>query len=105
LRPESVRAVIEVKGFLTNSNVVSCIEKYVSLGKLWKEYTDRYNEYREKKYKLHSLGLFLMGWNVRVNTNGQPMCTGESLRKKIVSTYRNELTKEELVSRHIPMLN
>jgi len=49
LRPESVRAVIEVKGFLTNSNVVSCIEKYVSLGKLWKEYTDRYNEYREKK--------------------------------------------------------
>lgn len=108
LRPESVRSIIEVKGFLSDSGVVDCVKKCVSLGRLWKEYSDRYNQYQsyaEGGTKLHSLGLFIMGWNVAVNKDSKPKCTGKTLRKKIVSTYRRELTKKELNDRAFPMLN
>jgi hypothetical protein len=40
VRPESVRAVVEVKGFLKPKDVRKCIANYVTLGKLWLEYGD-----------------------------------------------------------------
>ena len=107
LRPESVRSIIEVKGFLDGSNVKTCIKKFSSLSRKWKMYSKRYDEYNElfeNKLKLHEPGLFLMGWNVRINKNGRKVCSGKTLRKAIVNTYRSEFTEEEISNREIPLL-
>ncbi|QNU61380.1 hypothetical protein HZS52_16610 [Vreelandella titanicae] len=108
LRPESVRSIIEVKGFLSDSNVSECATKFISLGRLWKEYSDRYDLYEsyfDEGRKLHKPGLFIMGWNVAVDKNEKPRCTGKSLRRKIVSTYRKEFSKDEQIDQKIPMIN
>lgn len=108
LRPESVKSIIEVKGFLDNKSVESCIEKYILLGRKWNDYSKRYNKYVEYDKALEKIGkpgLYLMGWNVRVNKNGTPMCNGKSLRKKIVTTYRKQLTETEIEKQDIPLLN
>ena len=108
LRPEPVRSIIEVKGFLDNKNVRSCINKFSILAKKWMKYSKRYDEYNhyfEKKLTLHKPSLFLMGWDVRVNKHGKAMCSGKTLRKNIVAAYRNEFSVEELSEKNFPFLN
>lgn len=107
LRPESVRAVIEVKGFLDNSNVSECVNKFVTLGRKWHSYSLRYNKYFElfgSKLKLHKPKFFLMGWDVRIDKNGKRMCSGKTLRQSIVRTYRKRMTPNELSNEIVPLL-
>jgi len=103
LRPESVRTIIEVKGFLKKALVTEAIIKFINLGRKWSEYS----EYCEKwgRKKLHVPGLNLMAWDVFVNKDGVAECDGEILRKAIVSTYRKNLSETELKTRSIPILN
>ncbi len=108
LRPESVKSIVEVKGFLDVPSVKSCVNKYITLGKAWEKYSNRYNEYQsifETNRKLASPGLFLMGWNIRVSKNGKALCTGKSLRENIVKTYRAALSQKELEERRMPLLH
>lgn len=107
LRPESVRSIIEVKGFLDGSNTKSCIKKFSRLSRKWHTYSKRYDEYNklfENNLKLHEPGLFLMGWDVRINKNGRKMCSGKTLRRAIVDTYRCELAEKEITNKEIPLL-
>lgn len=108
LRPESVKAVVEVKGYLSNSDAASCIGKYASLARLWKQYSTRYRDHAGpqeiEERKLHDLGLFLMGWNVRIDKDNRPSCTGKTLRKKIVASYKRELEEDELKDTELPKL-
>jgi hypothetical protein len=104
VRPESVRAIVEVKGFLRKSDVNKTVKKYIDLGRKWKGYKD-YAE-RGGQNKLHTPGFYLLSWDVYVPKNGTRTCDGVILRKTIVDTYRKNLTKEELQQlRNIPLLN
>lgn len=102
VRPESVRAIVEVKGFLKKSSVIETVKKYIDLGRKWKGYKD-YAE-RGGRNKLHTPGFYLLSWDVYVRKNGTPECDGGILRKKIVDTYRKNLTEEELKLRNFPQI-
>jgi hypothetical protein len=102
VRPESVRAVVEVKGYLKKDSVVKTLDSFLDLGRKWNQYSD-YSERRGRE-KLHSPSFHLMGWDVYVNDTGKPECNGELLRKTIVGTYRDRLTKADLETRSIPLL-
>ncbi len=103
VRPESVHAIVEVKGYLKKSIIENAIKKFLCLGHEWKQYSD-YCE-RWGQGKLHTPSFHLMGWDVYVNKAGIPECNGEILRNTIVETYRNNLSQEEMEARSIPLLN
>lgn len=103
LRPESVRAIIEVKGFLTTKGVRDSIKKIIVLSKEWNKYTNYIESWGREELKVP--GLYLMSWDVQVNKKGNPQCDGEKLRKTIISTYRKNLTPEEFKLRKQPLLN
>lgn len=102
VRPESVRAIVEVKGFLTRQCAVKTVKEYIELGRKWKGYKD-YAE-RGGQIKLHTPGFYLLSWDVHVPKNGTRACDGGILRKTIVDTYRKNLTKEEVKLRNIPLI-
>ena len=100
VRPESVRAIIEVKGFLKNDDVKSCVEKFIEFGKSLVAY---------KRYRGDPIvelpALLLIAWNVYVDKEGNPKCNGGMLRKAIVKTYRQNLTHKELDPDSFPLLS
>lgn len=103
LRPESVHAIVEVKGYLTKRKIGDAVKKFLCLGHKWKQYSDYYERCGQRK--LHIPSFHLMGLNVYVNEAGKPDCNGETLRKTIVETYRNNLSREDIEARSIPLLN
>lgn len=104
VRPESVRAVIEVKGYLTKKVIIDSVESFIDLGRKWNEYSE-YNP-RWGREKLHTLGFHLMGIDVHVNSKtNKPACNGKILRNTIVETYRKHLNQDELQGNLIPLLN
>ncbi len=106
VRPESVRAVIEVKGFLKRAHVKSSLASFVKFGRAWVFYEKYYRNYIMEKPKLAKPALFLMAWNVYVDkSKGKPQCDGGLLRKEIVKTYREHLTPLELDPNTFPLLS
>ena len=103
LRPESVRSVIEVKGYLSKASLAEAIDSFIDLGKKWVEY----RTYRKAwgHGDLHSPSLHLMGWNVYIDPDGTPQCDGKILRQTIVKRYREALSAEEITARSIPLLS
>lgn len=103
VRPEAVRAVIEVKGYLTKDAVVKTLDSFLDLGRKWNQYRDYSQQWGREK--LHSPSFHLMCWDVYVSDTGKMDCNGEVLRKTIVETYRQRLQKAELENRPIPLLS
>jgi Domain of unknown function (DUF6602) len=91
VRPESVKAIVEVKGSLRARDVESCIRNYIRLGKSWLEYN--------QSHEAHVPALLLMAWRASgVN--------GRSLRKAIVDIYRKELIPQAFdPDYYFPLLN
>ncbi len=102
VRPESVRAVIEVKGYLERKSIIATIDSFIDLGRQW----NQYNEYNERwgREKLDSPSFHLIGWDVYVNSGNKATCNGKILRKTIVQTYRKRLMTAELDGNSIPLL-
>jgi hypothetical protein len=103
VRPEAVRAIVEVKGFLKKELVVSALEGFLDFARKWSRYSDYCKRWGGKA--LHSPCLHLMAWDVYVNKAGKAGCNGKALRKTIIETYRTRLTKAELEERPFPLLN
>lgn len=102
LRPEAVRTVVEVKGYLKTANVEESIEGFVDFGQKWSEYKRYLHARREE---LHTPSLQLLAFDVYVPPNGTPNCDGTSVRQSIVKAYRGHLTAEELAGPTMPVLN
>jgi hypothetical protein len=105
VRPESVRAIIEVKGFLNTYKADEFMDLFIDFGKKWRE-CDLY--YRNSGYtsQLHykKPGLYLMCWRVAVGKDGRPKGDGGRLRNKIASTYK-KLPKSLLKDKNFPVLD
>ena len=81
VRPESVRAVIEVKGYLRRADIKSCVGKFASFGRAWLAY--KYH-YRNRSINIPTLeipALLLMAWSVYVDPTGKQNCDGGLLRR------------------------
>jgi hypothetical protein len=103
VRPESVRAIIEVKGFLKCDDVRATVEKYIEFGQRWQAYKAYKATYSE--ITASAPALLLMAWDVYVDSRGAPACDGARLRKTIVGTYRERLPAEELDPDRFPLLS
>lgn len=104
VRPESVRSIVEVKGFLNTSKSSEFMDLFIDIGKKWRD-CDLY--YRNSGYtsqlQYKKPGLFLMCWDIAVGKDGRLKGDGGKLRKQIVSKYK-KLPKSLLADRNFPIL-
>jgi hypothetical protein len=94
IRPESVRSVVEVKGTLDSKQVKSSVDKLIDFGRKWKQCNEFYIAGHQPS--LSKPSLFVMGWQIGIDTNGNPRTDGKRLRNQIVRIYKREVRKDEL---------
>jgi len=94
VRPESVRSIVEVKGSLDSREIDSFMTHFIDFGRKWKKCNDFY----QKRHQaiLGEPNLFMMAWQVAVDTRGRPKSDGGKLRERITQMYQEEMKKEEL---------
>jgi hypothetical protein len=102
VRPEAVRAIIEVKGMLTQEETSDAIGLFIDYGEKWKKCRALY---KSGSYypTLKRPSMFLMSWDISVDKNGYPKTDGARLRKKIVETYKEKLNNSDIPG--FPLLN
>jgi len=95
LRPEALRAIVEVKGSLDHKGLKQTLSDMITFGQEWK----RCSEFYQKHYQtdtLHIPGLFLLAWQTSVDKSGRDRITGVQVREMIVNCYSTRLVKEEI---------
>jgi hypothetical protein len=102
LRPESVRAVIEVKGALDNEEIDSIVDHCIDFGRKWNRCRAFYREHHQKP-DLSNPMLCAMAWRVDVDDKGLPKTDGSRLRKRIAAKYKEKIAISEL--RLLPVLS
>jgi hypothetical protein len=95
VRPEAVRAIVEVKGSLRPKVIDEFMEHFIDFGRKWKNCRTFYRE-KHQPTKLGEPGLFVMIWQVAVDGRGIPTSDGTRLRKRIGDIYKRKLSREEL---------
>ncbi len=93
VKPESVRAIIEVKGRLNSNAIDDCMNKFIDFHEKWSKATLLYNSLSLPN--LRCPGLFMMNWDIGINSNGYPQCDGERLLEGIVKNYKEKLKVSE----------
>lgn len=101
VRPESVRAVVEVKGTLDPQQIRSSLMNFIDFGRKWKRCNQFYVARHESPLKTPAL--FLMGWQIRTDPGGNLKTDGKRLRKQIVKVYKREVPADQLEG--FPILN
>jgi len=89
IRPEAVRAVIEVKGSLTYKELYSILESFYDFGIKWKTTQLFYKKSRQALTKTPSL--YAMAWKVRSTKNGRTETNPATIRQKIADFYKTQL--------------
>jgi len=84
--PQSVRAVIEVKGSLDHKETTRTVEAFVDYARKWKECRAHYVASFLPAFRAPTM--ILMAWNVATDRNGRPRTDGRRLRERIVAAYR-----------------
>jgi hypothetical protein len=88
VRPESVRALIEVKGFAKQADIVDTLERFTDFGKKWVACKGCYTAHKIPLH--HEPCLFAMCWDVYVPEAGLPATDGPKLREAIAAYYRGQ---------------
>lgn len=94
LRPESVRAVIEVKGALDGRGIDSTVDALLDYGRKWKAC--------RKFYKTQYLPMlpvprfYLMAWAPARTARGRPQTDGLRMRQRILRRYKSQTVEAEL---------
>jgi hypothetical protein len=100
VRPESVRAVVEVKGVLDQREVDSAVDLFSDFGLKLRRYYDHAVKYGASGP--HKPSLLLMGWTVGYDKAGRPKLDGGRLRKRIITRYKYNLSNDQAA--RIPLL-
>jgi len=101
LRPESVRAVIEVKGSLTIPEVNGVVDGFIDFARKWKE-TQKFYKSHHVPGKVESPTLLAMGWSI-YERDGRAVTNPAKIRAAIAKRYSEAVAVEELD--HFPLLN
>ena len=94
VRPEAVRAVIEVKGALDQAGTDGIVDLFLDLARKWKRCRAFYKARHLPNLK--EPGLFAMAWATAVDARGRRRTDGLRLRRRIVSRYRSKVDEAEL---------
>lgn len=89
IRPEAVRAVIEVKGSLTKRATLDALNSFHDFGTKWRR-TQLF--YQEQHVPLtRAPGLFVMAWGIATNKVGRPQTTPSAIRETIAKFYADNV--------------
>lgn len=102
LRPESVKAVIEVKGSLSPKEIESCLNGIVDFGKKWRECQLFYKEHHQQGC-VPRPSMYVVAWDLARNKNGTPKTNGTKIRKQVVDFYKKHVNPKECAG--LPMLD
>lgn len=94
LRPESVRAVVEVKGSANQKEVKNILEGFEDFAKKWQECQLFYKEHNQTLVKNPSL--YAMCWEVSKNKEGKFLTNGAKIRKQIAKYYKENIDQNNL---------
>lgn len=89
VKPEAVRAIIEVKGRLNSKAIDDSMNKFIDFHEKWSKATLLYNLLRLPNLKCP--GLFMMNWDIGISSNGYPECDEKRLLQRIVANYKEKL--------------
>lgn len=101
LKPESVRAVIEVKGFLDKADITTTMNDFVSLGKKWHDCEFHYRH--RYLWKLDLPNFHLMAWYAYVDQDGRKI-KPQDFRDQIAATYKTDELSKMIQSKTFPIL-
>ncbi|WP_124775608.1 DUF6602 domain-containing protein [Micromonospora inaquosa] len=94
VRPEAVRAVIEVKGSLSIPQLDDALASFHDFGTKWRATQLFYRERSQRRTP--KPGLYIMAWKIRNNSNGRPLTTPGKVRERIARFYMAHMTHENL---------
>jgi hypothetical protein len=86
VRPESVRAIIEVKGSANKKEINDVLESFLDFGQKWHECQLFYHERNQPLTQRPRL--YVMCWNVGHDKTGRLLTNGVKIRKQIASFYK-----------------
>jgi hypothetical protein len=93
VRPEAVRAVIEVKGSLSLSGARDALESFHDFASKWRTTQLFYLEHAQPVTP--APGLFVMAWKIKSNKLGRPVTSPARLRDLIASFYVDRVEQSE----------
>lgn len=102
LRPESLRSVIEVKGFLDPNQINSALDLFIDLGVKWRKCAYYYKSWAKEKLPIPAL--HLLAWNVGISKDGKPKSDGKKLRNAIVRRYKSKVPIDLLRAKTFPII-
>lgn len=94
VRPESVRAIIEVKGALNLPELTTTLSSYIDFGRRWRNTQLFYKQHHQALTPVPML--FLMAWGIQKRKSGAFVATPVALRERIVREYRKSVQFDEL---------
>ena len=94
VRPESVRAVIEVKGSASPHEIKSTLEAFLDFGRKWQQCQKFYQGHAQTLVRTPAM--FAMCWDTKRSSNGRMTTSGKRIEKQIADFYREKLDKVDL---------
>lgn len=94
VRPEVVKAIVEVKGNLRRKDIDKTLEDFLDFGRKWRTTQLFYREHHQELSPRPSL--YLMAWEVATRSDGSAETDGTSLRKQVNEFYKKNLVRSEL---------
>jgi Domain of unknown function (DUF6602) len=89
VRPESVKAVIEVKGTANPKEIAGVLRSFFDFGQKWRQCQLFYHEHHQPLTA--SPALYVMCWDVGKDTRGRPLTSGVRIRKQVAEFYRKNM--------------
>jgi hypothetical protein len=89
VRPESVRAVIEVKGSASRKEIATTLKSLFDFGQRWRQCQLFYHEHHQPLTR--SPALYVMCWGVGKDKRGRPLTSGVRIRKQVADFYMKSM--------------
>jgi len=95
VRPESVKAIIEVKGSVNKKAVDKTLDSFYDFGKKWHACQSFYAEHGQQLSRAPLL--YAMCWDISKNKQGKPVTDGTKVRELIANYYKKNLDSSLLM--------
>lgn len=95
VRPESVKAIIEVKGSANKKEIDKTLDSFLDFGQKWVECQRFYKKHHQPLVKRPSM--YAMCWDVSRSKTGRELTDGTKIRKQIATYYSENLDEKDLM--------
>lgn len=96
LRPESVKAIIEVKSNANTREINNILEGCLDFALKWQKTRKFYDDHYHGKIPRKPF-LFAMCWDISKNKKGNTLTNGKKIREQITMFYNERVNKDDLI--------